>query len=516
VSPTFADLGVPAELVAALSSRDITTPFPIQAATLREGLAGRDLCGRAPTGSGKTLAFGIALAARVAKARPGAPRALVLVPTRELAEQVRKELEPLCAARGRTIATIYGGVGFEPQRRALRRGVDVVVACPGRLADLVKQGDVSLTSIDFVVVDEADRMADMGFLPEVRRLLDRTSPQRQTLLYSATLDGDVDVLVRRYQKNPARHEVESEPEELDNLEHRFLGVSKTSRLWACAGLIRELGSTIVFTRTKHGADRLSKQLEKSGVSATAIHGGRSQGQRDRALESFHRGKVAALVATDVAARGIHVEGIACVVHYDPPGDEKDYVHRSGRTARAGARGVVVSLVQPDQVADMKRLQDRLGLPRGFTHQDAPRERSTEPILQEERDYPRPPSRNQPLPAESPRDSGRKPARRAGAGTAPWKRPGFQSDAPRGPQREWGAGLEDRAARDERNRVPASRGSDADKITHEPHAPHAPAKRKSPAWHRGPRTDKAGPAKPKRPGERSWKAKRSGHKARNPR
>jgi len=361
VPKSFADLGVPADLVAVLSQRGITSPFPIQSATLADALAGRDLCGRAPTGSGKTLAFGLALAARVGKARPGRPRALVLLPTRELAEQVRGVFAPLLACRRRSVESVYGGVGFERQRRALQRGVDVLVACPGRLADLVRQGDVTLADVDLVVVDEADRLADMGFLPEVRRLLDLTARERQMLLYSATLDGDVDVLVRRYQRNPARHEIESEPEAVGLVEHRFLRVSLDERVSTCAGLVAELGSTVVFTRTKHGADRVARQLAKAGVVTAAIHGGRSQPQRDRALRAFHERKVSALVATDVAARGIHVDGVSCVIHFDPPADEKGYVHRSGRTGRAGATGVVVSLVQPEQAKAARQLQERLGL-----------------------------------------------------------------------------------------------------------------------------------------------------------
>jgi superfamily II DNA/RNA helicase len=481
VTQSFADLGVPAELVSALSQRGITHPFPIQAATLREALAGRDLCGRAPTGSGKTLAFGIALAARVGRAHPGAPRGLVLVPTRELAEQVRGELEPLCAARKRTIATLYGGVGFEPQRKALRRGVDVIVACPGRLADLLEQGDVRLGDVDFVVVDEADRMADMGFLPEVKRLLDRTHPERQTLLYSATLDGDVDVLVRRYQRNPSRHEVEQERDSLTLAEHRFLAVERNDRVGACARLIGELGSSVVFVRTKHGADRVAKQLAREGVRAAVIHGGRSQNQRDRALELFHQGAVSTLVATDVAARGIHVEGVGGVVHFDLPGDEKDYVHRSGRTARAGATGVVVSLVLPDQVAEVRKLQAALGLPQGVTRAAPGERRASAPVLVEETAYPRPPERERaPRPArERARGDGRRSGRPA-RGLAPWKKPDFESDAPRGPRAEWGAGIEQRAARDERAQLERG-GVSADRITHEP----ARGKPKRPSWHRPP-------------------------------
>ena len=492
MSITFAELGVPAELVSALSARGVTSPFPIQTATLREGLAGRDLCGRAPTGSGKTLAFGIALAARVDRARPGAPRALVLVPTRELAEQVRAELEPLCAARKRSITTLYGGVGFENQRRALRRGVDVIVACPGRLADLVKQGDVRLGEVDFVVVDEADRMADMGFLPEVRRLLDRTHPERQTLLYSATLDGDVDVLVRRYQRNPTRHEVEQERDSVTRAEHRFLTVQRTERVTVCARLVGEMGSSIVFVRTKHGADRVAKQLAREGVRAAVIHGGRSQNQRDRALESFHKGAVSTLVATDVAARGIHVDGVGCVVHFDLPGDEKDYVHRSGRTARAGATGVVVSLVMPDQVREARKLQSLLGLSEGFERPDATPRAAPTPVLVEERAYPRPESRPAPeRGGERPRGprAPRAP-RRPERGVAPWKKPGFESDAPRGPRAEWGAGIEERAARAAREQLTQG-GVDAGRITHEP----APRKPKRPAWLRtGPKGSAGAKAK----------------------
>jgi superfamily II DNA/RNA helicase len=478
VSKSFADLGVPAELVSALTARGVTQPFPIQTATLEQALAGRDLCGRAPTGSGKTLAFGIALAARVGRANPGAPRGLVLVPTRELAEQVRAELAPLCAARKRTITTLYGGVGFEPQRKALRRGVDVIVACPGRLADLLKQGDVRLGEVDFVVVDEADRMADMGFLPEVRRLLDRTHPKRQTLLYSATLDGDVDVLVRRYQRDPARHEVEQERDSLTLAEHRFLAVGRNDRVSVCARLIAELGSSVVFVRTKHGADRVAKQLAREGVRAAVIHGGRSQNQRDRALESFHKGAVSTLVATDVAARGIHVEGVGGVVHFDLPGDEKDYVHRSGRTARAGATGVVVSLVLPDQVAEVRKLQAVLGLPQGLGRAEAGERSPKAPILVEEREYPRPESRPaQRAAPQKPRERSRGPARPT-RGLAPWKKPDFESDAPRGPRAEWGAGIEERAARAQREQIERG-GVSAERITHEP----VPRKPKRPAWHR---------------------------------
>jgi superfamily II DNA/RNA helicase len=362
VSVTFADLGVPADIADRLARRGITEAFPIQAATLGDSLAGRDLCGRAPTGSGKTLAFGIPLIARVGKARSRRPRGLVLVPTRELAAQVRKELLMLSSARGRTVTAIYGGVGFSPQIEALRSGADVVVACPGRLADLVAKGEARLDEVDFVVIDEADRMADMGFLPEVRRLLDQVSPDRQTLLFSATLDGAVDVLVRRYQRDPIRHELAPGSDDVRS-RHLFWHAERPERVALTVQVVGAEWPALVFCRTKRGADRLADQLARQGVSSAAMHGNRSQAQRERALAAFASGRVQALVATDIAARGIHVDGVACVVHFDPPADEKDYVHRSGRTGRAGASGTVVSLVGRDQVGDVSTLQARLGLPR---------------------------------------------------------------------------------------------------------------------------------------------------------
>ena len=366
MSQTFADLGVPRDLSESLRARGIESPFPIQTMTIPDGCEGRDVCGRAPTGSGKTLAFGIPLAVRVSSGRPGRPSGLVLVPTRELAAQVERELTLIGGPRKLRVATVYGGVGYGAQRKALRRGVDVLVACPGRLADLVGTRDVDLSEVQVVVVDEADRMADMGFLPEVRRLLDQTSSDRQTLLFSATLDGAVDVLVRRYQNNPVVHRLPEPAEDEIRAEHHFWRVSSDSRLKVCADLVRDAGPTIVFCRTKHRADRVSRDLDRAGLHTVAIHGGRSQNQRDRALASFADGRVQALVATDVAARGIHVDDVACVVHFDPPADSKDYTHRSGRTARAGASGHVVSLIDRDQIAVAKKLQRTLGLPSGVT------------------------------------------------------------------------------------------------------------------------------------------------------
>jgi superfamily II DNA/RNA helicase len=364
--PSFADLGVPARLCATLARRGIAEPFPIQAATLPDALAGRDIAGKAPTGSGKTLAFGLAIAARaeaLGAPKPRRPRALVLVPTRELATQVRDELAALVDERtAGPVAAVFGGVGYGPQRKLLARGVSAVVACPGRLEDLISSGDVVLDRADLVVLDEADRMADMGFLPAVRRLLDRTPTRRQTLLFSATLDGDVDALVRGYQQVPARHEAAGAfdaGEGVDAL-HLFWTVPREKRVAVTADVVARTGSTIVFTRTRHGADRVARQLGQSGVRAVAIHGRRSQAQRDQALDRFRTGRTPALVATDVAARGIHVDGVASVVHFDLPDDPKDHIHRSGRTARAGAQGLVVTLVPHDATKAARTLQRQLG------------------------------------------------------------------------------------------------------------------------------------------------------------
>jgi len=366
-SPTFAELGVPTNICQALDARGITSPFAIQAATIVDAMDGRDVCGRAPTGSGKTLAFGIPLVVSVGRAETRRPRGLVLAPTRELAEQIRTELRSF-AGKVR-VGVVYGGVGYGPQLKALRDGVDILVACPGRLEDLIDQGAVSLADVDRVVLDEADRMADMGFMPAVRRLLNQTSDDRQTLLFSATLDGDIAKLTRDYQRDPVRHEVGEETPDITAATHLFWTVDKTARVGLTAEAVAAAWPAIIFCRTRHGADRLAKQLSRSEVKTAAIHGGRSQSQRTRALADFSIGRVHALVATDVAARGIHVDGVASVVHYDPPEDHKAYVHRSGRTARAGEGGVVISLVQPDQTKGARRLQRDIGLDEPVTDPD---------------------------------------------------------------------------------------------------------------------------------------------------
>jgi superfamily II DNA/RNA helicase len=358
---TFAELGLPESLVATLERRGITSPFPIQAMTIPDVLAGRDVAGRAPTGSGKTLAFGLPALQRLARGKSRRPRGLILSPTRELADQILTELQPLAKAVGRSMLAVYGGVSYGPQRSRLQQGIDLLVACPGRLEDLIEQGVVDLRDVDLVVVDEADRMADMGFLPAVKRLLDMTSSTRQTILFSATLDGDVAVLTQRYQRDPVRHESELQDDDAANAEHHFWKVERADRTAHVARVVSSASPSIVFTRTRHGADRLAKQLAGAGVTAVALHGGRSQQQRNRALKDFSSGRSQALVATDVAARGIHVDGVASVIHFDPPEDEKAYVHRSGRTARAGAAGMVVSLVDGSQVKSAQRMQKALGL-----------------------------------------------------------------------------------------------------------------------------------------------------------
>jgi len=356
MTSTFHDLGLPDSLTRTLAKSGITEPFPIQASSIPDALTGADICGKAPTGSGKTLAFGLPLLARVARAQSKRPRGLVLSPTRELADQIATELGALAKASNRSLVRVYGGVAYGRQIDGLRKAADIVVACPGRLEDLIEQGAVSLKDVDIVVVDEADRMADMGFLPAVRRILDQTSADRQTLLFSATLDGEIATLTKRYQHAPRRHEAGSDEHASVEAVHHFWRVERADRVDHTAAIVKTAWPAIVFTRTRHGADRLAKQLAKTGLAAASLHGGRSQNQRSRALQSFSSGKVHALVATDVAARGIHVDNVATVVHYDPPNDEKDYIHRSGRTARAGATGHVVSLIESSKTRAARRMQ----------------------------------------------------------------------------------------------------------------------------------------------------------------
>ena len=357
----FTDLGIDQDLVDVLAERGITTPFEIQTLAIPDGIAGRDVCGKAKTGSGKTLAFGIPMIQRISKAKPHRPTGLALVPTRELAVQVCKELEPLAATRGLTFEAIYGGSPIEKQIAALKRGVDFVVATPGRMIDLIQQEELSVADLEGVVIDEADRMADMGFMPQVEWILRRTEKKHQTLLFSATLDGMVGALISRYQTDPVTHEVASNDVTVAEMEHRFLAVHEMDRVRVAARIVEASNRTIIFSRTKWGADKLTDKLLGENVRAAAIHGDLRQAQREKALSDFQAGKVKCLVATDVAARGIHVDDVDVVIHYDPPSDAKTYVHRSGRTARAGESGVVVSLVLWNEELEVRKLLRRLGL-----------------------------------------------------------------------------------------------------------------------------------------------------------
>jgi superfamily II DNA/RNA helicase len=353
---SFAAAGVPAPLVAALTASGITAPFPIQAATLPDALAGRDILGRGQTGSGKTLGFCIPLAARLADGytSAGRPRGLVLVPTRELASQIQAVLAPLAEAAGLSVAAIYGGVSQKPQVAQLRGRADIVVACPGRLADLIEQGHCHLGDVEISVLDEADHMADLGFLPVVRRLLDLTPPDGQRMLFSATLDAAVDVLARRFMNRPAQHDVGllAAPAAMT---HHLLTVAPGDRVGVVTALAGGSGRSLVFTRTKHAARRLARQLTASGIPAAELHGNLSQGARERNLATFAANTVRVIVATDVAARGIHVDGIDLVIHADPPSEHKAYLHRSGRTARAGAAGTVITLQTRAEAADVRAL-----------------------------------------------------------------------------------------------------------------------------------------------------------------
>jgi superfamily II DNA/RNA helicase len=365
---SFTAAGVPAPLVAALAAAGITVPFPIQAATLPDALTGRDILGRGQTGSGKTLGFCIPLSARLADGYTSAcrPRGLVLVPTRELASQVHAVLAPLAGSVGLSVATIYGGVPQKPQVASLRDRADIVVACPGRLADLIEQGHCHLGDVEVSVLDEADHMADLGFLPVVRRLLDMTPPDGQRMLFSATLDAAVDVLARRFMSRPAHHDI-GLAEAPAAMTHHLLTIAPADRVGVVAALAGGSGRSLVFARTRHAARRLARQLTAGGIPAAELHGDLTQGARDRNLGSFATGVVRVIVATDIAARGIHVDGIDLVIHADPPGEHKAYLHRSGRTARAGAAGTAITLQAPGQAADVRALMRKAGVaPRAAT------------------------------------------------------------------------------------------------------------------------------------------------------
>jgi superfamily II DNA/RNA helicase len=378
---TFASFGVPSSLTAVLTAAGITIPTPIQAATLPDSLAGRDVLGRGRTGSGKTYAFVLPLLTQLAASKttrqPRKPRVLILAPTRELVSQIEAAMTPLAKPLGINSMTIFGGVGQNPQVSALRAGVDVVVACPGRLEDLMSQGALTLDAIEITVLDEADHMADLGFLPCVRRIMDRTPRTGQRMLFSATLDAGVDVIVKRFLTNPVTHQADSAQSPISTMAHHIFHVHHDARLPVLVDLTSAPGRTMVFTRTKHGAKKLSKQLNASGVPTVELHGNLSQNARTRNMDAFQSGAARTLVATDIAARGIHVDDVALVIHADPPMEHKAYLHRSGRTARAGAEGTVITLMTDDQVADVRDLTRKAGIKATTTRLDA-----THPLLKQ--------------------------------------------------------------------------------------------------------------------------------------
>jgi superfamily II DNA/RNA helicase len=401
--PTFGDLGLPQALVDVLAANGIETPFPIQAATLPDSLSGRDVLGRGRTGSGKTYAFLLPMVTRLTtsqtKRAPGRPRALILAPTRELVAQIDAALAPLAAATNLRSVTVFGGVSPQPQIQKLRQGVDIVIACPGRLEDHVKSRHADLSAIEITVLDEADHMADLGFLPPVKRLLDKTPRNGQRMLFSATLDGGVDVLVKRYLHDPVEHSVDSAQSPVAAMEHHVLHVDKAARVSVLADLAASPGRKIVFARTKHGAKNLARQLNSRGVPAVELHGNLSQNARTRNLAAFSDGSACVLVATDIAARGIHVDDVTLVVHADPPVEHKAYLHRSGRTARAGADGTVVTLMLDEQVSDVRSLTRKAGVKPTITRFSG----ASHPVLHEiapgERTFGRPVVASRPEPTQ---------------------------------------------------------------------------------------------------------------------
>ncbi|MCC2594283.1 DEAD/DEAH box helicase [Tessaracoccus sp. OS52] len=371
MSSDFARLGVPAQLASALAERGITSPTPIQAATLPDSLAGRDVLGRGRTGSGKSFAFLLPMVARLSESnkrkQAKKPRALILAPTRELATQLHESLVTLEKPAGLTSTVVFGGVGQNPQAKALQRGVDVLIACPGRLLDLMGQNLADLSAVEITVIDEADHMADMGFLPGVRRILQATPGTGQRMLFSATLDAGVNTLVKQFLHNPVTHEADSELSPVGEMDHHVLRIDNDDRTQVLAELAAAPGNTIIFTRTKHGAKKLAKQLLSLGVPTVDLHGNLSQNARTRNMDAFHSGRVQTLVATDIAARGIHVDDVALVVHADPPTEHKAYLHRSGRTARAGNSGTVVTLELPSQRNDVRQLLRQAKINPTFTN-----------------------------------------------------------------------------------------------------------------------------------------------------
>jgi superfamily II DNA/RNA helicase len=433
----FSSLGLPQPLQTALARRGVNSPFAIQSRLLPDAMAGRDVLGRAMTGSGKTLAYGLPMLTRlsqdISKRAPGRPRALVLVPTRELAKQVTDELEPLGHALGLRMSAVYGGAPIGRQIDRLARGVDAVVATPGRLIDLMERGSCRLDGVALTVIDEADHMADLGFLPPVTRILDETAPTGQRLLLSATLDRGVDKLVTGYLRDPAFHAVTASGDVSEDMDHRVFTLDRDEKVPVAAQIAGRPARTLFFVRTKHGADRLARQLDRAGVPASAIHGNLNQNQRQRALDAFSAGSPRVLVATDVAARGIHVDDVDLVIHFDPPNDHKDYLHRSGRTARAGATGTVVAFAEPGQA----RLLAHMHRDAGVSATVVPVRPGDEAVL--ELAHSGEPVPERPLPVRSERRSAtgrRHPSRRrpgrgpVGSGAAAYSATGSSSSAPR--------------------------------------------------------------------------------------
>ena len=401
---SFLDLRIEPAIVYQLKKQGITEPFEVQEAAIPDTMLGKDICCRAPTGSGKTLAFGLPLIARCKPSEPGRPSSLIVTPTRELAEQICNVLTPLAKEMHLKVLAVYGGTSYTKHRRALEKGVDIVVACPGRLIDLMEQGSISLENIEIAVLDEADRMADMGFIDPVCFILDNCDRNRQVILYSATLDREVSKIVKKYQNSPVRIEVGPKEISMDSMKHHFW-IIKKRKIIITSDVIEKVGRTMIFCRTRRGVDRVARELKDERLRATAIHGGLTQRQRDRAMDQFIYGDCVALVATDVAARGIDVDGVQCVIHWDPPENGKAYKHRSGRTARAGATGTIVSLLQKKDKGKYKRIQKEVGINVGIT----------DPILEKvpenELDYIPPPRKKREYQPKNPRNRRRNRRRR---------------------------------------------------------------------------------------------------------
>ena len=414
---SFLDLGIEPAIVYQLKKQRITAPFEVKEAPIPDTMLGKDICCRAPTGSGKTLAFGLPLIARCKPAEPGKPSSLIVTPTRELAEQICTVLTPLAKEMHLKVLAVYGGTSYSKHRRALEKGVDIVVACPGRLIDLMEQGSIFLDHVENVVIDEADRMADMGFIDPVCFILDNCDKHRQVVLYSATLDREVSKLVKKYQNKPVKIEVGPKEINMKELKHHFWIIKKRKIIVTC-DVIEKVGRTMIFCRTRRGVDRVARELKDERLRVAAIHGGLTQRQRDRAMDQFIYGDCMALVATDVAARGIDVDGVQAVIHWDPPENGKAYKHRSGRTARAGATGTVVSLLQKKDKGKYKRIQKEVGIKYQVGDPDLGK------IPENELDYIPPPRPKREYQQKNPRNRRRNRRRRGG------RPPSGKSDEPR--------------------------------------------------------------------------------------